>query len=143
MANNGMSGIISIFGLIFGIFLAVIGIGLAQDLTITLNAMDKTSGTVCAGNPVPIADWFVPEICQDVSTEVGKEVEVTVTGVGMVLLMSMLILIFFVIFSVFIIFLLIPPLREAGLSILLFFSIFFLSAFMLSYFLGLSIVAVF
>ncbi len=132
--GNGLTGIISIFGLIFGIFLAVIGIGLVQDLVITMN----TTGEACAANPVPIANWFQPEICGDVSAT-GQ---VTITGIGIVLLVSMLMLIFFIIFIMFMLFLLIPPLTP-NLPSLLFFSIFFLSSFMLAYFLGLQIAAIF
>ncbi len=142
MGNNNLSGIISIFGLILGIFLAVIGIGLVQDLVMTLDAQEQASGQVCASNPVPIANWFQPEICQAVSQEAGIHTDITITGVGLVLLVSMLMLIFFIIFIMFMLFLLIPPLTP-NLSALLFFSIFFLLSFMLAYFLGLNIVEVF
>jgi len=134
MGNNSLSGIISIFGLIFGIFLAVIGIGLVQDLVIAMNA----EGEACTNNPIPIANWFDPELCQDV--EAGGQV--TITGLGLVLLVSMLMLIFFIIFIMFLIFILIPPLTP-NLPMLLFFSIFFIPGFLLSFFLGLNIVAIF
>lgn len=129
--GNGLTGIISIFGLILGIFLAVIGIGLVQDLVITMN----TTGEACAANPVFIVNIFIPEICGEVTA--GGQV--TITGIGLVLLISMLMLIFIIIFSVFIILMLIG----GNLSAILFFSIFFLSSFMLSYFLGIKIVVVF
>ena len=142
MANNGLAGIISIFGLVFGIFLAVIGIGLVQDLVVTMNTETAVDGKVCASNPVPIANWFQPEICQEVGGDITTESKVTITGIGLILLVSMLMLIFFIIFIVFIAFIVIPPLTP-NLSMLLFFSIFFLLSFMLAYFLGLNIVAVF
>jgi hypothetical protein len=133
MAKNGLTGIISIFGLVFGIFLAVIGIGLVQDLVITINA----GAGACTSNPIPIVNIFQPEICSETDAE-GK---VTITGVGVVLLVSMLMFIFFVIFIMFMVFL-VPPL-SGNLPALLFFSIFFLSSFMLAYFLGLNIITVF
>ncbi|MHA2431743.1 MAG: hypothetical protein ACXADO_00755 [Candidatus Thorarchaeota archaeon] len=139
---NGLSGIISIFGLIFGIFLAVIGIGLVQDLVVEMNSKTEIGGQVCADNPVWGADLIgMGEICVDVAGEGYAHEKVTMSGVGLVMLMSMLMLIFFVIFAMFLIFL-IPPL-SGNLPALLFFSIFFLLSFMLSYFLGLNIVAVF
>ncbi len=134
MANNNLSGIISIFGLIFGIFLAVIGIGLVQDLVITMNA----TGEACSSNPVPLVNIFMPEVCG----EVDAGGQMTITGIGVILLVSMLMLIFLIIFIMFMLFLLIPPLTP-NLPSLLFFSIFFLTSFMLSYFLALNIVAVF
>jgi hypothetical protein len=133
MAKNNLSGIISIFGLVFGIFLAVIGIGLVQDLVITINA----EAGACAPNPIPIVSYFQPEICGDV----GADGKVTVTGVGVILLVSMLMFIFFVIFIMFMVFL-IPPL-SGNLPALLFFSIFFLSSFMLAYFIGVNVLEVF
>jgi len=142
MGNNNLSGIISIFGLVFGIFLAVIGIGLVQDLVVTMSTETAVDGKVCASNPVPIANWFQPEICQAVSGDVTTESQVTITGIGLILLVSMLMLIFFIFFITFFVFLLIQTLTQT-LPALLFFSIFFLLSFMLSYFLGLNIVAVF
>ena len=139
MGNNNLSGIISIFGLVFGIFLAVIGIGLVQDLVVTMNTETAVDGKVCASNPVPIANWFQPEICQEVGGDITTESKVTITGVGLILLVSMLMLIFFIIFIVFIVLVLFG----GNLSAILFFSIFFLTSFMLSYFLALNIVAVF
>lgn len=140
--QNGISGIFAIFGLILGIFLAFVGVQMVQDLAVEMNAMDQASGEVCASNPIPLINFFQPEVCQSVDYEVGIHKEITVTGLGMVLLVSMLMLIFIIIFGGFMLMMFNPAFTGMLFGYMLF-SIFFLLSFILSWFLGLNIVAVF
>lgn len=142
MADNGTAGIFAIFGLVLGIFLAFVGVQMVQDLAVEMNAMDQTSGEVCASNPIPIVNWWEPEVCQEVGYEVGTHKEISVTGLGMVMLVSMLMLIFIIIFGGFILMMFNPAFTGMLFGYMLF-AIFFLLSFILSWFLGLQIAAIF
>lgn len=134
MAENGTAGIFVIFGLILGIFLAVVGVQMTQDLVVEMNA----EGESCASNPIPIVNIFQPEVCQSLDAHE----KVSVTGLGMVMLVSMLMLIFIIIFGGFMLMMFNPAFTSMLFGYMLF-SIFFLLSFILSWFLGLNIVAIF
>jgi hypothetical protein len=79
-----MKAIMAIFGAVLGVMLAWTGVIMSEDIVLEMNAKGQT----CVPNPVPIANWFTPNICQDLS----GGAQATITGVGWLIFMSLIIL---------------------------------------------------